>query len=210
MDLQQLWLQLADLRVWSPPKAPAARERARDPSKYDDPELLIASAAKKILAKEIAGNHTQYNDSDWHGALVQKENHANAIVKVSVKVRVPDQLSPNTAQKLIQILRLMGRMPKSGELVLIRMPFEDIMGSLSFNTESGTVSACKQVKRPNFHPFLISTGKYLESPGKESRVKLTGFIMRSFSHHSKPIQWIDGNARRRKLSYYKCPGNTLL
>lgn len=80
-------------------------------------------------------------------------------------------------------------MPKSWELVLIKMPFEDIMGSLS-------VSAGKKVKTPNFHPILIVN--YLESPGKESRVKLTGFIVRSFSHHSDPVQWIDGKCQDEK------------
>ena len=104
-------------------------------------------------------------------------------------------IKPNTPQKPIQILGLEGRMPKSGELVLIRMPFENVMGSLSVTTDSGTVSAGKQVKRPNFHLVLISTVKYLESPGKESRVKLTVFIVRSFSHHSDPIQWIDGKCQ---------------
>lgn len=43
-----------------------------------------------MFAKEIAGYHTQHNDPDRHGALVKKENHAKAIVKVSVKVSVPD------------------------------------------------------------------------------------------------------------------------
>lgn len=74
-------------------------------------------------------------------------------------------------------------MLKSEELVFIRMPFEeDIMGRLSVTTE---FSAGKQIKQPNFHPVLISTVKYLESPGKESRVRLTGFIVRSFPHRKR-------------------------
>lgn len=107
-------------------------------------------------------------------------------------------IEPNTPQKPTPILGVGGRILVSGELVLIRMPFEDIIGRLSVTTESGTVSTGKKIKKPTFHPVLVSSVKYHDSPGKESRVKLTGFIVKSFSNHSDPVRWVDGKCQDEK------------
>ncbi|MCJ1348371.1 hypothetical protein MMC31_006602 [Peltigera leucophlebia] len=86
-----------EIRRSRPPKSPRrdprapveilAKEIAGDPTKYDNPEPQKAPAAKEILAKEITGDLTQYDDPNRHGAL------AKAIVRDPTKERVPDRLS---------------------------------------------------------------------------------------------------------------------
>ena len=112
-------------------------------------------------------------------------------------------IEPNIPQKPIPMLGPGGRLPYIGELVLIRMPYEDVIGRLSVTLESGTISTGKQSKQPKFHPVIIS------NYGKgSSGVEIQGFLVRSFTDQIDPVQHIDGKPESEKDLLLPMPSKT--
>lgn len=96
-----------------------------------------------------------------------------------------------------------GREPRSGEVILIRMPFEQIMGRKSLTTESEAASTGKGINKPTLHPVLISIVKNIKGPGEQNTIELIGFLVKSFPIPATQYDGSRANARRRKTSYYQ-------
>lgn len=105
---------------------------------------------------------------------------------------------PTTPQTYTHVLGNGGREPRSGEVILIRMPFEQIMGRISLTTESEAASTGKGINKPTLHPVLISIVKNIKGPGEQNTIELIGLMVKSFSHTSDPVRWIAGKRREEK------------
>lgn len=110
---------------------------------------------------------------------------------------------PNTPQTYTHVLGNGGREPRSGEVILIRMPFEQIMGRISLTTESEAASTGKGINKPTLHPVLISIVKHIKGPGEQNTIELIGFLVKSFPIPATQYDGSRANARRRKTSYYQ-------